>query len=691
VTAPASRNAGFRVGLDIGGTFTDFALLDERTGRLSLHKRLTTPEDPSRGALGGLQELLDREGRDLADGLAVVHATTLVTNAVIERRGARTGMLVTRGFRDVLELAREQRYDIYDLFLEFPPPLVPRPLRREVDERMSRDGTPLQDLDVEQLLEQAEYLVGDGVEAIAVCFLHAYRNPDHEQRAAAALRDAYPNVHVCTSAEVVPEVGEYERMSTAVCNAYVLPVVDRYLTRLEEGLERRGFDGQFHLMHSGGGLLSATTARRLPIRLLESGPTAGAIMAAHVGRIVGAPTLVAFDMGGTTAKMCVIAADGLTRAPELEVARLDRFKRGSGLPIKTQVVDLIEIGAGGGSIAQADSLGLLAVGPRSAGASPGPACYGFGGTDATVTDACVALGYVDAERFAGGSMPLDAGAALEAIDRLGATLEMKADVAVGIHRVACERMASAARAHVIESGLDPRAQPLVAFGGAGPLHAVAVARLLGASEVIVPPMCGVGSAIGLLAAGVSFDYARSAPASLADVNWDEVTRNFDEMEHDATVNIIADRPLRFERSLELRLTGQSHDLEVPVPAGALSVEAADSVQAAFRAEYRRRYETEPPAAPPLAMTWRLRASAPEPDLRIVPVVGDVAPARSRAAWFEATGYVESAVVQRAQLRAGDTVAGPALVEESETTTVVGPSDRCVVDAHLNLRIEVGQQ
>ena len=376
MTRPDDR---YRVGVDIGGTFTDFVLVDGETGRVRLYKCLTTPKDPSAGALEGLEELLRAAGLGFADLGALVHGTTLVTNAIIERSGSPLGLLTTRGFRDVLEMGTEQRYDIYDLFLRFPEPLAPRAFRREVDERLDRDGRVVMPLDLGQARREVAGLVSEGVEALAVCFLHAYRNPVHERAVAEMVRREFPGLFVSLSSEVVPELREYERSATTAANAYVQPLMARYVAKLEGALAERGFAGRFYLIQSSGGMTSPATARRFPIRLLESGPAGGALVTAFFGRQVGQDDVIAFDMGGTTAKACLVQDGRPDVAPAMEAARVHRFKRGSGLPIKAPVIDMIEIGAGGGSIAHVDALGLLKVGPRSAGADPGPACYGLGG------------------------------------------------------------------------------------------------------------------------------------------------------------------------------------------------------------------------------------------------------------------------------------------------------------------------
>ncbi|MBM3525171.1 MAG: hydantoinase/oxoprolinase family protein, partial [Alphaproteobacteria bacterium] len=492
--------ARWRVGLDIGGTFTDFILYDAETGALRLHKRLTSAADPSEASLVGLEELVAMAGIPLAAVDEIIHGTTLVTNAIIERRGASIGLITTRGFRDVLEMGTEQRYDIYDIFLRFPAPLVPRARRLEVDERIDRDCNVVTALTAEAARAALKQLVDAGVDAVAICFLHAYRNPAHERLVADIARSEFPELAVSSSSEVVAELGEYRRCVTTCANAYVQPQLHRYLTRFELELARRGFKGALRLMHSAGGLISPATARAFPIRILESGPAGGGLATALFGAQAGLSDVISFDMGGTTAKACLIENGAAEIAPMMEAGRVHRFKKGSGLPIKAPVIDMIEVGAGGGSIAAIDEVGLLRVGPRSAGAAPGPACYGLGGGEPTVTDANLVLGYYDPKFFLGGRMTLDVAAAERAIARVATPLGLSThEAARGIHDVVVESMAAAARAHLIEKGKDPRRYALVGFGGAGPAHAADVARVLGVREVIVPPASGAASALGFLA------------------------------------------------------------------------------------------------------------------------------------------------------------------------------------------------
>ena len=566
----------FRIGLDIGGTFTDLVLVHP-SGTLRGHKILTTPHDPAEGALRGVRELCAAAGITLAEVGVLIHATTLVTNAIIERTGARTALLCTDGFRDILEMGREQRYDIYDLFLPFPEPVAPRRWRVAVRERITRDGTVRVPLDLEDLRARVSALVAQGVEAIAVCFLHAYKNPMHERMAKAMIEAEFPEVVVSISSEVSPEIREYERATTTALNAYVQPLVARYLRYLEAALSEGGFAGQFLLMLSSGTLTTVDVAGRFPVRMLESGPAAGALVAGYLGRRMGRADLVAFDMGGTTAKISLIQNGRPRITPMIEVARMHRFKPGSGLPVKSPVVDMIEIGAGGGSIAGVGALGQLRVGPESAGANPGPACYRMGGTGATVTDARVVLGYFDPQAFLGGTMPLDAQAARDAVARAGAPLGLDVvPTAWGMFAIVCENMAQAARLYLIERGQDPRRLLLMGFGGAGPATAARVGRLLGMAEVLIPPTSGLASALGLLVAPPGFDFGQSLGGGLDDLDYRAVESLLAQMEAQGRdMAVAAGAPpdaIRQERRAEMRYAGQFQDLEIPVPrplAGAL--------------------------------------------------------------------------------------------------------------------------
>jgi len=691
-----SMSARYRIGFDIGGTFTDFILLDQERNKIQLHKCLTTPHDPSVGALQGLEELVSAAGVPLSKVAGIVHGTTLVTNALIERRGAKLGLVTTLGFRDILEMGTEQRYDIFDLFLRFPDPLVPRRRRLEVPERMDRDGNAVTALDVEAVKKVARQLVAEGVEAIAVCFLHAYRNPAHERAAGEAIRALYPDLAVSLSSDVVAELWEYQRLVTTCANAFVQPLMDTYVRKLEHELRQRGFRGTLHLMHSAGGLVSPETTRALPIRLLESGPAGGGLATAFFGQMAGKTDVISFDMGGTTAKACLIEDGRASIAAEMEAARVHRFKKGSGLPIKAPVIDMIEIGAGGGSIAAIDEVGLLRVGPHSAGADPGPACYGRGGTDATVTDANLLLGYYDPGFFLGGTMTLDRDAAERALATIGARLGLSAiEAAFGIHRTVTESMAAAARIHIVEKGKDPRRYAMVGFGGAGPAHAAGVARILGVEELLIPPASGAASALGFLAAPLSFEDVRSHPLRLdAPDTAATIDTVLAELETATRARLLAaavpESEIVTERSADMRLLGQLHEISVPLPDGRITEAAMPGIRRAFAAAYAERYTAVYEGVEVQMVSLRVRCRGALPTLSLEQASAAVAGTAckgSRQAWF-GTGFVETPVYDRYALGRDAMVKGPAIIEEREATTIVAPGDVVTVDASGSLRITI---
>ncbi|HYZ32814.1 MAG TPA: hydantoinase/oxoprolinase family protein, partial [Crenalkalicoccus sp.] len=517
--------ASLSLGIDIGGTFTDLVLLDPSDGRAVIWKESTTPDDPARGAMTGVERLLAKAGASPGRVGRVVHATTLFTNALIERKGAPTGLLTTAGFADVLEIARERKYELYDLFLEMPQPLVPRPWRREAQERLGPDGRVERPLDLAAALDEVAALVAQGVTSLALCFLHAYANPAHERQAAAAIARQFPRLSLSLSSDIAPEIREYPRTVTTVANAYVRPLAEAYLDRLEAELKRAGIAGELFLMLSSGGLTHVAEAKRAPVQLLESGPAAGALAGAWFGRQAGLDRVLAFDMGGTTAKLALVDEGEPLVAWGFEAARTRRFLRGSGLPIQIATVELIEIGAGGGSIARRSELGTLRVGPDSAGAQPGPVCYGRGGTEPTVTDADLALGYLNDAFFLGGTMRIDAGAARDALGTLATRIGLDAPrAAFGVHDVVNENMAGAARVAIAERGRVPRDYALLATGGAAPVHAWQVGSKLGIGRVVCPPGAGVGSTIGMLMAPARVDRVASFNQPVARADWAEAAR-----------------------------------------------------------------------------------------------------------------------------------------------------------------------
>ena len=687
----------YRIGFDIGGTFTDFILLDTERSKILLHKCLTTPHDPSVGALQGLGELVANAGIALSEVREIVHGTTLVTNALIERKGAKLGLITTAGFRDILEMGTEQRYDIYDLFLQYPDPLVARRHRLEVAERMDRDGEVVTAIDLDQVREAARKLKADGVEAIAICFLHAYRNGAHERQAAEAIRALYPELSISLSCEVVAELWEYQRLVTTCANAFVQPLMEQYLRRLERELWQRGFRGALYLMHSAGGLVSPETARAFPIRLLESGPAGGGLATAFFGKMAGKEDVISFDMGGTTAKACLIEDGRATIAAEMEAARVHRFKKGSGLPIKAPVIDMIEIGAGGGSIAAIDEVGLLRVGPRSAGADPGPACYGRGGTEPTVTDANLLLGYYDPGFFLGGRMRLDRDAAERALATVGEKLGLTAlETAYGIHRTVTESMAAAARIHIVEKGKDPRRYAMVGFGGAGPAHAAGVARILGVEELLIPPASGAASALGFLAAPLSFEQVRSHPLRLDAKDAGKTIESvLAELTAETRAHLVAagvaEADVVAERSADMRLFGQLHEINVTLPDGKITAASLPQIEANFATAYAARYTAVYEGMEVQIVSLRVRCRGAMPKLTVAQAnTASTGAARKgvRQAFF-GEGYVETPVYDRYALNVGTELAGPAIIEEREATTIVAPGDSVTVDASGSLRVKIG--
>ena len=690
-----SSEKSHRVGIDIGGTFTDLVLIDDASGERAIGKVLTTPDDPSEAVEQGLRGLLEREDVEASRLKTIIHGTTLVTNALIERRGTATALLTTEGFRDAVAIGTEHRYDMYDIFLEKPEPLVPRSLRYGVRERVLDDGSVLRDLDEEQVRAIAGELLERGIGAVAVSFLHGFRNPVHEQRVAEILAEEAPGVAVSLSSEVSPEIREYERTSTTIANVYVRPLVERYLQRLEERLRRLGFDGSFYVMLSNGGTASVETACRFPVRLLESGPAAGALAAAFYGEAAGFSEVLSFDMGGTTAKACLIDGGEPLTSTDFEVARVYRFKKGSGLPVKTSVIEMIEIGAGGGSIARVGPLGLPKIGPESAGADPGPACYGRGGEEPTVTDADLLLGYLDPDFFLGGRMRLDYGAAEKAMRKISDALGVDPlKAAWGVHQVVDENMANAARVHAAERGKDPRKYLLLAFGGAGPVHAHRVARALGVPGFVAPLGAGTASAFGFLCAPLSFDLARSLYGRLDELDWDAANAALAEMEEEGRELLrasgITDEDVRVRRLGEMRYVGQGHEVGVKLPEGTLGPDDVEGISAGYREEYRRLYGREGPDVPLEAITWRVEVSAPRPEILQEerdgdPGALDEARKGKREIYLpEQDGFAAVPVYDRYRLDPGAAFDGPAVVEERESTVIVGPDSRAEVDGSRNL-------
>jgi N-methylhydantoinase A/oxoprolinase/acetone carboxylase beta subunit len=690
---PAQR---YRFGFDIGGTFTDFVLIDTLTGKIASYKTLTTPRRPAEAVIAGWRALLEQTGANGADVESAIHGTTLITNALIERKGAKTSLITTKGFRDVLEMAKEMRYDIYDLLIVLPEPLVPRPLRLEVTERLNGRGEVVEPLDPADLTTLHATLQAQGVEAVAVCFLHSFTNPVHELATGAWLADALPEVSVSLSAEVAPEIREYERMSTTVVNAYVQPLTERYLGNLQRDLTAEGFRHQIYLMLSSGGITTLETAARFPVRLIESGPAAGVLAAVFYGDLTGEPNLVSFDMGGTTAKMCVIKKGRPVMSDDFEVARVHRFKRGSGLPVRVPTIELIEIGAGGGSIAHVDELGLLKVGPESSGAEPGPACYGQGGTEPTVTDADVLLGYLNPDYFLGGRMSLDVAAAEKAMGKLAKQLNLDVTAAAhGIYQVVNENMISATRVHVAERGADPRQFKLIAFGGAGPVHAHQIARALKMQGYILPAGAGVTSALGFLTAPVAFEFARTYITRLTQENLADLDAIYAELEEQGRATLteagVPADAMTFMRKADIRHIGQGHQIGVDLPYTRFAdIDLDTELRPHFYAAYDEIYGYAHRHLGLELTTCRLTAGSPRPRVRLEEARQSTDSAQQavkghrRAFFAELGGFVETPVYDRYQLAAGMTFPGPAVVEEKDSTAVIGPNATVTVDDYANL-------
>lgn len=688
----------FGLGIDIGGTFTDIVLYDGASNRQFSYKELTTPTDPTSGVMAGIANLLGRTGIAPTAISRVVHATTLFTNALIERRGAVTGLITTEGFRDLLEIGRERKYELYDLRIQKPEPLAPRKLRAEVAERMDATGRVITPLDEAGLVAAAQGLVDAGASSIALVFLHSYANPAHERRALEVLADAFPGISLSGSIDVAPEIREYERTSTTVCNAYIKPLAERYIQRLSDQLGEAGIEAGLLMMLSSGGLTNVAEAKRVPVQLLESGPAAGALAAAFLAADDGGEHVLAFDMGGTTAKLSVVDHGAPKIAYTFEAARAKRFIEGSGLPLKISTLELIEIGAGGGSIAYIDEIGLLKVGPMSAGSEPGPACYDHGGDDATVTDGNLLLGYLNPDFFAGGTIPVKpelARDSLAPLCRKTGLAEIR--LAWGIHEVVNENMANAARVHIAEHGKDPRAYSLLATGGGGPLHGYYLAKKLGLKRLVVPPSAGVASALGLLIAPARVDRVATVAREISALDWAQLEALYESMT-ESSLSVLEETGLdperaKIERAADIRYRGQAFELVVNLPSGPYTPESREPLLAAFRASYVEAFTRTPPASEVEIINARISATLELSDrwrgmhMSSEDVGGAIKGVRT--AYFpETADMVQTTVYDRVRLVPGQTYEGPAIVEEPESTLIVGPGGRFVVSSRGNIVVEI---
>jgi N-methylhydantoinase A len=676
-----------RLGVDIGGTFTDVAL--EIGGRRFTAKGLTTPRAPEEGVLTIMHSIIAEAGIKPAEVDLIIHGTTLATNAIIERKGAKTALLTTEGFRDVLEIRHENRFEQYDVNIDLPPPLVPRRLRLPIRERTDAQGAVLVPLDEASVTRAIDTLAEKDIEAVAVGFLHSFTNPDHEQAVGAAIARRLPNVAVTLSSDVSPEMREYERFSTAAANAYLQPLMGSYLKKLERELAAAGFRCPMLLMTSGGGITTTETAIRFPVRLVESGPAGGAIFAACIAREHGLDQVVSFDMGGTTAKICFIDKARPQTSRAFEVARIYRFVKGSGLPLRIPVIEMVEIGAGGGSIASVDALRRIGVGPQSAGSEPGPVCYGRGGTEPTVTDADVVLGRIDPETFSGGKMALDAEAAKRAIaERIGEKLDLAADhAALGISEIVDENMASAARVHGIESGKDLRPRTLIAFGGAAPLHAARVAEKLGIGRVLVPINAGVGSAVGLLRAPVAYEIVRGKLTRLQNFDGAAVNRLLAAMRAEAEAIVRRGAPaakLIEQRSAFMRYRGQGHEIAVELPVRDFTAADKATITQLFEEAYRRLYSRPIPGVEIEILSWVVSVGAPADGALAIAVKTQASTPkpRSRRPVFDPHRgeFADTPIYWRDDLAPGARIKGPAVIAENDTSTVVGPSFDAQIDS-----------
>jgi N-methylhydantoinase A len=680
------------LGCDIGGTFTDFVLLNDETGEFEINKCLTTPGDPSDAVEQGIRELLERRPGFMPAIAEIIHGTTLVINAIIERKGAKTGLITTRGFRDVLELGRELRYDAYDIFAEYPLPLVPRALRREVGERVASDGRVIEPLQGQDVRDVLAALRAAGIESLAVCLINSYENPIHEKMIKEIVEQEAAELWLSTSFEVLPQIREYERTCTTATNAYVKPITAKYLAKLSARLESLGFRGKLFIMLSSGGITSVETARQFPVRIIESGPTAAVIASQHYGRMFEIKDMFCFDMGGTTAKSCLIQKGQAGLVSTFEVGRVQRFKKGSGLPIQVPVVDLMEIGAGGGSIAKMSKMGLLQVGPESAGADPGPACYGRGGENPTVTDADLVLGYLDADYFLGGTMALDKAAAENAVaEKLAKPLgTATVEAAFGVHDLINETMAAAAKTHIAEKGGNPKIVTISAFGGAGPVHAYGLAKKIGAPRILVPPLAGVGSALGFFTAPVAFDLTRSHRVGLNGADFNEIEKLFKELEAEGAVILQQagkDEKITFARTLMMRFVGQGAETDLLIEHKPFAQWEKTQIRALFDDAYQRLYGRTYPETPVEFVTFKVRASLPQREFRIPPLrqsegrLADCIKGERPAFSLIRKEYIPFTVYDRAKLFPGAEMDGPAIIEEKESTIVVGEDAQARVDEY----------
>lgn len=671
------RTDSIRIGVDIGGTFTDVVL--ECGAEQYSTKVLTTYAAPEDAIITGMHQVCEKAGVKPSQIEQIIHGTTLATNALIERRGAKTALITTEGFRDVIEMRTESRFEQYDLNLSLPDPLLPRQMRFTVPGRMSAKGEILVDLDRKDVEAVVERIAKAGFESVAVGLIHSYLNAAHEELVREVIAEKLPHVSVSISSEVSPQMREYERFNTVVANAYIKPLMASYLGRLEDRLRGEGVDCRIFLMHSGGGIISIQNAAEFPVRLVESGPAGGAVFAAHIAARYGLDKVLSFDMGGTTAKICLINHQTPKTSRVFEVARSYRFKKGSGMPISIPVIDMVEIGAGGGSLAHVDSMQQIRVGPESAGSEPGPACYGQGGTRPGVTDADLILGKLDPENFAGGSIKLHQDNSKIALAKhVGDTLEMDAvEAAFGVAEVVDENMANAARVHAVENGEDLSEYTMIAFGGAAPLHAARLCEKLGVERLLVPPGAGVGSAIGFLRAPFSFEANRSVYMKLSDFDAEKIKALLTDLRDEATGFVrTCDEASQIlsEFKVYMRYTGQGWEIPIPLQEGQAMNPDAATFESRFKEEYTKLFG-RPVAGMDIEITvWSVNATTPQKQVPLIPQTDGNATAVSngtRHVFDAAVGtHLKANVIDRGAMTAGQRANGPAVLVEAETTIIV---------------------
>ena len=688
----------FTIGVDIGGTFTDIVAVNQKNGIQFNEKVLTTPKDPSKAVLTGVKSIIEKNTID-PKNCRIIHGTTLVANALIERKGVKTALLTTKGFRDVLEIGREWRYDLFSLDLEMPSPIVPRQLRFEIEERINFKGEVIQSLDEIGLLKVVKKIAKSGVDTLAIVFMHSFKNSSHEKLAKKIIQAHAPNLNICLSCIVSPEIGEYERTSTTVANAYVQPIFKNYVTSLVKGLKKIGIINDLFLMLSDGGIVHQKTAIEFPIRLVQSGPAGGAQAATLYGKLLKQDNILCFDMGGTTAKACLIENGKPNRTTMFEVARVFRFSKGSGLPLQVPVVDMIEIGAGGGSIARIDSMGLIQVGPDSSSSYPGPACYGLGGKLPTVTDSDLILGYIDADNFLGGDMKLIKENAEKAIkehiaDPLGITI---LNAAWAIHEIVTENMSQAASIHALEKGRKIERFSMIPIGGAGPVHACSLMSKMNISQMISPANAGVASAIGMIASPNSFELVQTDMQLLEDLNFSKMRNQFKIMHKNGVKSLLktgtAFDKITISNSILMRYVGQGYEIEVPISKGNIENKNIKSIKIEFEKVYKilfGRIEKMPLEI----ISWRTIASGPVTNFIIknknFNTTSKNIYTKKRPVFFGGKSYIHTKVIDRNNLQKSFQAKGPLIIEERESTLIIPPNFNVRMDPTGNLLIKRAQ-